>query len=125
MSTRESGLQEQEFSEHLDRSVWKRLLAFTKPYRWLMLQLCLFNLVLALGETAFPLLTRYAIDRFAHVGMEASMTTYLTLTIGLSVLLALCTFLFIRHAGKTVSAGCRNCPFPIMTRRRWAISWRE
>ena len=100
MSTRESGLQEQEFSEHLDRSVWKRLLAFTKPYRWLMLQLCLFNLVLALGETAFPLLTRYAIDRFAHVGMEASMTTYLTLTIGLSVLLALCTFLFIRHAGK-------------------------
>ena len=56
----EYGIREQEYSKQLNLSLWRRLLAFTRPYKGAVFTLCAANMLLALGETIFPLFTRWA-----------------------------------------------------------------
>ena len=61
----QSHLEEKDYSEKISLSLWKRLFAFARPYRGLMIQLGIANIFLGLGETIFPLLTRYWPNLFA------------------------------------------------------------
>ena len=54
--------EEQEYSKNFDLSLWKKLLRMAKPYRKNMLLLTMFMGLVALGDTIYPLLVRYAID---------------------------------------------------------------
>ena len=76
-----------------------RLLAFTRPYKGAVFTLCAANMLLALGETIFPLFTRYAIDALARGSSAGQMGVFFAGMLALAVLLSGCTFVFIRRAG--------------------------
>lgn len=57
-------LEEKDYSEHFDASLWRRLLRHAKPFhRHLVCTAALMG-VSALIDAVFPLMTRYAIDHF-------------------------------------------------------------
>ena len=95
----EYGIREQEYSKQLNLSLWRRLLAFTRPYKGAVFTLCAANMLLALGETIFPLFTRYAIDALARGSSAGQMGVFFAGMLALAVLLSGCTFVFIRRAG--------------------------
>ena len=101
MSPEELGLREDEYSDQkLDVSLWKRLLKFALVYRRDVIWLCTANIMLAFGETMFPLLTRYAIDVFARTNSTSHLITFIVAAVSLAGFLCLCTYVFIRRAGK-------------------------
>ncbi len=96
----QSHLEEKDYSEKISLSLWKRLFAFARPYRGLMIQLGIANIFLGLGETIFPLLTRYAIDHFIGQHTLDGLVPFLVASISLAALLAFCVWLFIKQAGR-------------------------
>lgn len=93
-------LHEKDYAEKISLSLWKRLFAFARPYRGLMVQLCLADVFLGLGETVFPLLTRYAIDHFIGQNTLEGLGPFLCASLALAALLAFCVWLFIKQAGR-------------------------
>jgi ATP-binding cassette subfamily B protein len=101
MSPDELGLREEEFQDkRINFSLWRRLLRFALVYRKSVVQLCAANILLAIGESLFPLLTRYAIDVFARTNETSHLFLFVGLALGLAVFLCLCTYVFIRRAGR-------------------------
>ncbi len=101
MNPDELGLKEDEYQDRkIDVSIWKRLLNFALRYRRDVIWLCSSNMLLALGETMFPLLTRFAIDVFARTNATSHLVTFVAFAVFLAVFLCLCTYIFIRRAGK-------------------------
>lgn len=93
-------LDEKEYAEKISLSLWKRLFSLAYPYRYLMLQLGLADVVLGLGETVFPLLTRYAIDHFIGQNTLSGLVPFVCLSVFLAALLSFCVWLFIKQAGR-------------------------
>ena len=96
----QSHLEEKDYSEKISLSLWKRLFAFARPYRGLMIQLGIADIFLGLGETIFPLLTRYAIDHFIGQHTLDGLVPFLIASLSLAALLAFCVWLFIKQAGR-------------------------
>jgi ATP-binding cassette subfamily B protein len=96
----EAGIREDEFHSRIDMSLWKRLMRFSFVYRADVIRLCASNVLLAVGESMFPLLTRYAIDVFARDASSGGLLPFALLALGLAGFLCACIFVFIRSAGK-------------------------
>ncbi len=97
----ELGIRETEFqNRRINLSVWRRLLRFAMVYKIIVIRLCAANILLAIGESMFPLLTRFAIDVYARSESMVNLSAFMALALGLAVFLCLCTFAFIRYAGK-------------------------
>jgi ATP-binding cassette subfamily B protein len=100
MTPDELGIREEEFSSKLNMSLWKRLMRYALRYRGDVARLCTANILLAVGESMFPLLTRYAIDVFARTDSAHGLTPFFFYSVGLAFFLCLCIFTFIRAAGR-------------------------
>ena len=50
--------EEEDYSAQLDLALWRKLFAYTRPYRRAVIGICAAGVVTAFADTAFPLLTR-------------------------------------------------------------------
>ncbi|MEM7309002.1 MAG: ABC transporter ATP-binding protein [Planctomycetota bacterium] len=98
--TYDEHLEEEHRASRLDLDLWRRLWAYTRPYRPQVLLLCFFGIVTAAVDVSYPLVTRAVIDAVDERGAEADLLPYAFLYAGLTVVFCLSIAGFIRLAGK-------------------------
>ena len=66
-------------------SIWKRLLPFVKPYRWMLLLIVVTNIAMSVADVLLPLFQRYVVDNFIEqgtlTGFRPFIAAYLTVII--------------------------------------------
>lgn len=66
-------------------SIWKRLLPFVKPYRWMLLLIVVTNIAMSVADVLLPLFQRYVVDNFIEqgtlMGFRPFIAAYLTVII--------------------------------------------
>ncbi len=92
-------LEEKDYSEKFDASLWKRLLSFTRTCKPLIIGLLVSLVTLSVLESATPLLTRYAINHFIAdrdlSGLLLFCVLFFVIVLGQAVMIRL----FIHFAG--------------------------
>ena len=96
----EDGIDEEQTAHALELGIWKRLFAFTKPYRKELIALIACGVGTAIGEASFPMITRAVIDDVGANGMDANLWGYAGLYGVLVFALALGTCGFLYFAEK-------------------------
>lgn len=86
--------------DKLNKSVWKDLFKYLKPYKFQFFILSLMMIGLGILDAIFPLLTKYAIDNFVEKNTITGIEKFGLVYIGLVFLLSITVFLFITLAGK-------------------------
>jgi len=116
-------LEEEDFKGRIDLRVWRRLLPFLRPHRWVMAAL----LVQAVGgaaiDVAIPLLAKRVIDTVT-TGGRLDFWSHVLPYAGLFVVLAVLIFLFILLAGRItteVSADVRTALFDKLQQLQFAF----
>ncbi len=84
----------------VDKKVWMQLFQYFKAFKKDFLYLCAFMISLAAIDITFPLLTKYAIDNYVIPQNVEGLLWIGIAYLGLSVMLSLIVFFFIRLAGK-------------------------
>ena len=87
-----------EYNKSFDLKIWKRLLPFLKPYRWVLLVLILLNLFVACIDILLPLFQRYAIDNFIEKGALTGLVPYLVSYVAVVTVQAVLVVLFTRRS---------------------------
>jgi ABC-type bacteriocin/lantibiotic exporter with double-glycine peptidase domain len=64
---------EEEFGKNIDLDTWKKLFAFTRPYRRELIIIIIAGIGAALLEASFPLITRAVIDDVAENGSDVNL----------------------------------------------------
>ena len=95
-----NAFEEKEYSKRFDLALWKKLLAFCKPYKKKMILLGFFMLSLAGIDVLFPLMSKYAIDNYVIPGNTDGIIWYAIVFLAMVVVQALNIFFFIDIAGK-------------------------
>lgn len=90
--------EEEDFQKKWDFGLWKRLLAFARPYRFDFALLIAIMVAVGAIDAVFPLLTRYAVDHLAPSaeGLVPFALTYL----GIAVTQAFLVWFLIWQAGR-------------------------
>lgn len=92
-------LEEKDFSEKFDASLWKRLLSFTRGCRPQIIGLFITLIALSVLESSTPLLTKYAIDHFVATGQLDTLPVYCAVFFLVILGQAVMIRLFINFAG--------------------------
>ena len=92
--------EEEDYTKELDLALWRKLLAYTRPYRRALAVLCLAGAVTAVADTLFPLLTRAVIDDVKDGELAVSLLAYGAAYLGLTLVLTCSVWTFIGQAGK-------------------------
>lgn len=87
-------------TDKLNKSVWKDLFEYLKPYKFQFFILSIMMIGLGILDTIFPLLTKYAIDNFVEKNTLTGIEKFGLVYLGLVLLLSITVFLFITLAGK-------------------------
>lgn len=71
-------LKEKEYTEEkLDVGLWKKLFTILWEHKKMVINLILFNILIAVTDVIFPLLNRSAINDFAiHKGVNTNLMTF-------------------------------------------------
>jgi len=90
--------EEEEFQKKWDFGLWRRLLAFARPYR--LDFVLLIGIMVAVGsiDAVFPLMTRYAVDQVAPG--KADLIGFALTYLGISATQALLVWFLIWQAGR-------------------------
>lgn len=84
----------------IDLELWKRLFAYTRPYRRQVVWLCVAAVGTAAVDASLPLLTRRVVDDVGERGAAVELWPYAAAYLGLTVTLCLCIWRFISLAGE-------------------------
>lgn len=95
-------MDERDFSdEKIDVSMWKKLLKIFRPYYKHVVILCLFNALIALTDTAFPVLNKYALDYYIDPSVPNSeLIRFILIYLALILVQTFCHMFFFKVAGK-------------------------
>ncbi len=105
---------EEEFSGRLDWSVWRKILAFGRPYRVYFFIVAGSGAVTAFCDGGFALVTRSLVDEIAARGVNAELAGLAWCYLVLALLLSFSVGTFVRYAGRistSVSHDIRNAGF--------------
>jgi ATP-binding cassette subfamily B protein len=92
--------EEEDFTKELDLELWRKLFAYTRPYKRTLVALCLAGGVAAIADTAFPLMTRAVVDDVSDGKLRFPLLAYGAAYLGLTLVMAASIRTFIRLAGK-------------------------
>lgn len=95
-----SALKEQEYNKSIDFGLWKDLLKYIKPYKNRVIALIIVMIGVGGVDVAFPLATKYAIDKFITTGQLKGLWGFAGFYAGLVVLQAINVFFLIHIAGR-------------------------
>ena len=91
---------EEEYTKKFDFGVWKQLFRYTKPYKKQFSRLAVVMVIVAMTDTVFPLLNKYAIDHFVIPGNLQGLWRFGGLYAVVMVFHGLTIWLLIVIAGK-------------------------
>ena len=91
--------EEDEFSERLDFSLWRRVFHHAMPYKRLLIPLAISAVGIAMVDASFSLVTRWVVDDVVARGGEVSFGPHIAVYIFLAVALSVGVWLFINSAG--------------------------
>lgn len=107
------GYDEQEYTKSFDWKVWKRLFPFLKPYRRILIQIVVFNLLCAGIDILLPLFQRTAIDSFIEQDTTQGLWVFAVVYASVILLQSLSVILFTRgsmrlemNLGKDMKRAC-------------------
>ncbi len=128
-------LEEDVFTGRIDLALWRKVLAFARPYRKLLTTLGSLGALVAVFDVGFPLITASLIDslqRHEMTGAGANIGAHVAAYAGLVLAFAVCIWAFIIVAGKItvgVSHDIRAAAFaklqelPFSFYDRKAVGW--
>lgn len=96
----DDGFDDEALASRVRLSLWRKLFAYTNPYRKDLLRLATFAVLTASVEVAYPLITRAVVDSVAEHGFDANLWLYAWYYLACTVILALAVGGFIWTAGK-------------------------
>ena len=91
--------EEQEYSDGVELSLWKKLLTHLKEHRKIAMKIAFTFLILAIIEAAFPMFGRHAIDNFVIAQDLNTLPIFLTLYAITILAFGICVFSFVTLAG--------------------------
>ena len=91
--------QEQDYTRRFDVGLWRRLIAYLKPYHKYLLGIMAAMCVSALCDVIFPLMTREALDNYRTLNSR-SIVWFAARYGGIILVQFACIFAFCRLAGK-------------------------
>ncbi len=92
--------EEQDYNKRLDFNVWKKLFAFTAPYKKYFIVLAIQMIMLAGVDAIFPLFTKAAIDNFIIPHSFSGFSMFCSIVLAVVVFQALNVKIMILIAGK-------------------------
>lgn len=96
----DDGFDEEALASHMRLSLWRKLFAYTKPYKRDLARLAAFAMLTAGIDVTYPLLTKGVIDAVAAHGLGADLVPYAWYYLGCTVVFATAIGGFIWTAGK-------------------------
>ena len=100
--------EEQDYNRQFDLKIWKRLLAYARPF-YGQLALVAFSMLICAGvDVLFPLLTREAIDKFVMQGSLNGLAWFIVRYMGCVLIQAATVFLFCYMSGRVEVGVCRR-----------------
>jgi len=90
----------EEYKKGFDKKLWKKVFRYIAGYRKISLLLIAVMVTLAGTDAAMPLMTRYAIDNFVIGKTTETLTVFILIYLGLSIIKAITIFLLIFLAEK-------------------------
>jgi ATP-binding cassette subfamily B protein len=96
----DDGFDDEALASRMRLSLWRKLFAYTKPYRNDLLRLATFAVLTASVEVAYPQITRAVVDSVAEHGFDATLWLYAWYYLACTVILSLAIGGFIWTAGK-------------------------
>ncbi|EYE87278.1 hypothetical protein Q428_14150 [Fervidicella metallireducens AeB] len=103
-----NNFQEDNFNNHFDFTLWKKLFYYIKPYKKLMFFLSCVMIGVGCIEATFPIMTKYAVDNFIIKGNLNGLTRFsirYLILVGLQVFNVWC---LIALAGKIEVSVCHD-----------------
>ncbi|MCD4818690.1 MAG: ABC transporter ATP-binding protein/permease [Candidatus Cloacimonetes bacterium] len=95
-----SKIEEKEYKKNFDSNLWEKLIVFVKPYKREVFFLILSCMALAGIDVIFPLLSRYAIDKFVIPRNLNGLPIFASVYFGFMFVQAINIYIFIMLAGK-------------------------
>lgn len=92
--------EEIDYNKKFDWSLWKKLFDYMKPYKKYMMLLILVMIAVGAIEATFPLMTRYAIDKFIIPGRLDGLKYFALKYLGLIIFQVFNVWSLISLAGK-------------------------
>lgn len=101
-----SMIKEQDYNKGFDLHIWKKLLHFAKPYKKSLGLIGAMMIILAVVDTIFPMMTKYAIDNFIVPKNLYGLKTFSLWYILLIIFQSIVVWIFISEAGKVDMGIC-------------------
>lgn len=96
-------IQTKDFADHIDISIWKKLLKYLKKYKKSFFAMTLFMMLLAANDVVLPLLTKYSIDHFILPKSTQGLPVFILVSACIVLASVIFVYLFIYFAGKVES----------------------
>jgi len=91
---------ETDYTRNFKFSSWRRVLTFAQPYRFTMILLGIFMILVAGVDIFMPLMTRYAVDNFIVPGVTSGIGYFAAVYVIILLFQAVSVAIFILLAGK-------------------------
>ena len=91
-------IDEDRLADHFDRSRWKKVIKYVKPYRKDMAILLAAAVITAFFDAIFPIMTKYAIAQFITPGRLHGLGLFATVFVVLAACQALFNVIYSRRA---------------------------
>lgn len=95
-----SALQEKEYDQKVDFSIWKRLIRYALHSKPLVIRTMISLVIVAAGDLVYPLLSKYAIDNIIAGSHTERILPFALVYAAVVVIQGLCVMLFILGSGK-------------------------
>lgn len=92
--------EEQEYTKQFDWGLWRNLLRYARPYKKHLVGLAAVMVMVAVVDTVFPMMSRYAVDNFIVPDTREGLAGFAILYAALVVVQSINVFLLIAIAGK-------------------------
>lgn len=87
-------------SNKVEIKIWKDFFVYLKPYKKQFLKLIGFMVTLGVLDSTFPILSKYAVDKFIETRSLEGLTVFIVIYLMAVVALSLIIYLFIKYAGR-------------------------
>ena len=98
--------EELDYTKQFDLKLWKKLLAYAKPYHKNLIIIGIFMGICATIDVIFPRMTQYAIDHFIANQDTAGLPVFIIIYVALMLAQVVSVYIFLRNCGRVESGVC-------------------
>ena len=95
-----SYIEEQDFDQKVDISIWKKLYAYALRYKKLVILTSITMVFVAFCDILYPLFTKYAIDNFVEKQSAEGIMWFAIAYVAVVAAQGFCVYTFVNFSGK-------------------------